>query len=277
MDAIALGSFIRVRRDALQPEDVGLHRGQRRRTAGLRREEVAALAGMSSDYLARIERGDGPLPSPQIIGALARALRLTIEERDHLLLEAGHLPPARTGASEHVGPGLLRVLDGLHGIPAQVMGPAGETLAQNPTAVALFGDETRFSGRARSAPYRWFTDPGARVLYPAADHDHHGRAQVSRLQHAVARLGPRSTPGMIAEELRAASPEFAALWATGGVGVRFTEAKRFLHPEVGELELHCQTTIDPDLSQTLLIFTATPGSASAEKLGLLGVIGAYPA
>lgn len=273
MDAVALGAFVRARRDSLQPEDLGLNRGRRRRTAGLRREEVAALAGMSSDYLARIERGDAPQPSRQIIGALARALRLTIEERDHLLLEAGHLPPARSLPSDHVNPGLLRVLDSLRGVPAQVLGPTGDTLAQNRTAVALFGDETRYQGLARSAPYRWFTDPASRALYPTADHEHHSRVQVSLLQSAVARLGPRSAPATIVDELQAVSEEFTTLWRSGEIGVRHTEEKRFLHPEVGALQLYCQTTIDPDYFQTLLLFTATPGSESAEKLALLGVLG----
>lgn len=274
MDQIAVGTFIRARRAALQPEDVGLRRGARRRTAGLRREEVAELADMSADYLSRLERGDGPQPSEQMINSLARGLRLTLDERDHLLLLAGHRVPARTGSSSHVSPGLMRILDTVSDTPAQVMGSLGETLAQNSTAVALFGDETRYTGLARSAAYRWFTDPAARSLYPPADHAHHGRVQVSQLQSVAARLtGPQTEP--LLSYLRENSAEFAVLWAQNEVGLRFSEQKRFIHPEVGDLTLHCQTAIDPDQLQALLVFTATPGSGSADKLRLLGVLGTY--
>lgn len=151
MDLTGIGAFLRVRREALTPEDVGLRRGPRRRTPGLRREEVADLAGMSVDYLARLERGSGPQPSEQMIGALARGLRLTLDERDHLLLLAGHHPPARPGSGMHVNPGLMRILDRLTDTPAQVMGPLGETVAQNPCAVALLGEETKYEGLDRSA------------------------------------------------------------------------------------------------------------------------------
>ena len=145
MDQIEVGRFIRTRREAMQPEDVGLRRGSRRRSIGLRREEVADLADMSADYLSRLERGAGPQPSAQMINALARGLRLTVYERDHLLLLAGHRSSARPGSSTHVNPGLMRILDRLIDTPAQVMGLLGETIAQNPTAVALLGDETHHS------------------------------------------------------------------------------------------------------------------------------------
>jgi transcriptional regulator with XRE-family HTH domain len=273
MDRIAMGAFIRARREALQPEDVGLRRGARRRTAGLRREEVSALSDMSADYLARLERGAGPHPSAQMIGALSRGLRLTADERDHLLLLAGHRPPARPGSDDHVSPGLMRILDRLTDTPAQVMGALGETLAQNATAIALLGDESHYSGPIRSAAYRWFTDPTARSLYPTEDHDHHGRVQVAQLRNAGARLGPTSAAAELARHLRERSPEFAALWDENEVGVRHSQEKRFLHPEVGELSLYCQLVLDPDQMQALLVFTATPGTESAEKVRLLSVLG----
>lgn len=275
MDQHALGAFIRSRREALQPEDVGLRRGPRRRTSGLRREEVAGISDMSADYLARLERGDGPQPSEQIVNALARGLRMTVDERNHLLLLAGHTPPTATQVDELVSPGLLRILDSLTATPAQVLGPLGETLAQNATAVALFGDETRFTGPARSAPYRWFTQPSARDLYPLEDHDHQSRVQVSQLQYTAALLGPKSRTAKLVAELQRRSPEFAALWEERQIGLRHSEEKRFLHPEVGPISLHCQTILDIDQHQTLLVLTATPGSDSAEKLRLLNVVGTY--
>lgn len=274
MHQIELGTFLRARREALQPEDVGLRRGSRRRTAGLRREEVADLSDMSADYLARLERGDGPQPSEQMVNALARGLRLTVDERDHLLLLAGHRPPARTGSDAHVSPGLMRILDRLTDTPAQVMGPLGETLVQNATAVALFGDETHYLGPSRSAALRWFTDSSARSLYPPEDHEHHGRVQVSQLRDAAARLGASATATLVGH-LQRHSAEFASLWAAHDVGLRYSEEKRFVHPEVGELSLYCQVVVDPDQLLSLLVLTATPGSESAERLRLLTVVGAY--
>ena len=275
MDQDAVGEFLRSRREALQPEDVGLRRGARRRTRGLRREEVASLADVSTDYLARLERGDGSQPSEQVIGALARALRLTLDERDHLVLLAGHRPPTRADTDRHVSPGLMRILDSLIDTPAQVMGPVGETLAQNPAATALFGDETRYEGPARSAAYRWFTHPDGRLLYPGEDHPHQSRVQVAQLRAAAARLGPGSEAAALIAELARSSTEFATLWAAGEVVVRNSEEKHFIHPEVGALTLFCQTALDTDRAQTLLVLTPTPGTDSAEKLRLLTVLGTY--
>lgn len=275
MDLYAMGDFLRSRREALQPEDVGLRRSARRRASGLRREEVAALADVSTDYLARLERGDGSQPSEQVIAALARALRLSLDERHHLVLLAGHRPPARLDSDGHVSPGLMRILDSLHGTPAQVMGPVGETLAQNPAAIALFGDETRFEGPARSAAFRWFTDPNVRHLYSLEDHAHQSRVQVAQLRAAAARLGPDSKASALIAELRRCSAEFATVWAAGEIGVRNSEEKHLMHPEVGTLSLFCQASLDTDRAQTLLVLTPTPGTDSAEKLRLLTVLGTY--
>ena len=157
-----LAEFLRRRRETLRPGDVGLLQGPRRRTGGLRREEVAALAGMSTDYYARLEQQRGPQPSVQIATALARALRLTLDERDHLFGLIGHNAPARFHPSEHVSPTLMRVLDRLGDCPALVLSDLADTLAQNPLSTALSGDQTRHTGLARSAYYRWFTDPAER-------------------------------------------------------------------------------------------------------------------
>src|SRR6478752_8640757 len=170
MDRAQLADFLRRRREALQPEDVGLRRGSRRRTAGLRREEVAELSDMSTDYYSRLEQARGPQPSEQMLAAMARGLRLTLDERDHLFRLAGHTAPARALRSDHISPGIMRILDRLADTPAQVMTELGETLAQTPAARALFGDETRFEGFARSVGYRWFTDAAVRAVYPPEDH-----------------------------------------------------------------------------------------------------------
>src|SRR4051795_5070435 len=180
-----LADFLRRRRETLQPGDVGLSPGSRRRTAGLRREEVAALAGMSTDYYARLEQQRGPQPSIQIVTALARALRLTPDESDHLFALIGHNAPARFYHYEHVSPTLLRVLDRLHDSPALVLSDLGDVLAQNPLSVALTRDQTLHTGLASSAYYRWFTDPTERLYYPEEDHPQLGRTHVACLRAAL--------------------------------------------------------------------------------------------
>jgi transcriptional regulator with XRE-family HTH domain len=270
-DRESLGAFLRARREALQPEDVGLRRGSRRRTRGLRREEVADLCNMSADYFARLERGHGPSPSQQMTAAIARGLRLTPDERDHLFVLCGHRTPHRRLRDEHISPGLMRVLDRLQDTPAQVMGPLGETLLQTPPAVALLGEETHYTGEARSAPYRWFTDPDARRRYLPDDHDRNSRVNVAILRAMSTREGPRAAN--LVTSLLSQSEEFATLWKRQEVGLRWSEAKRFVHPQVGRIDLFCQNLQDPDQSQALLIFTATPGTESHEKLALLNVLG----
>jgi transcriptional regulator with XRE-family HTH domain len=274
MDRNELGHFLRTRREALQPEDVGLPSRSRRRTAGLRREDVAELSGMSADYYARLERGSGPQPSEQMTAALARGLRLSLDERDHLFLLAGHSAPRRALRAQHVSPGLMRVLDRLDDTPAQIMGALGETLAQTGLATALFGDETKHTGPARSAVYRWFTAPHARRLYPTEDHPHHSRIHVAQLRSVATQHGPQSPAAHLAHTLTGLSDEFAELWNDHQVGLRYTDQKRFIHPEVGRIDLYCQILLDPDQTHSLLIFTATPGSDSHDKLALLAVLGA---
>ena len=169
IDRPELAAFLKQRREALQPEDVGLPRGQRRRTRGLRREEVAGLCHMSTDYYARLERGTGPAPSEQMIASIAQGPHLSLDERDHVFRLAGQSPPVRGAASEHVSPGLLRIMDRLHDTPAEIISEIGETLRQTPLAAALTGDATHRTGPDRSLGYRWFTDPAVQQSYPLED------------------------------------------------------------------------------------------------------------
>lgn len=274
IDRTGLADFLRRHREALQPEDVGLPRGQRRRTAGLRREEVAMLCSMSTDYYSRLERERGPQPSEQMVGAIAQGLRLSLGERDHLFRLAGHNPPPRGATSEHVGPGLLRILDRLTDTPAEIITELGETLRQTPTGVALTGDAGRYSGKARSIGYRWFTDPATRSLYLPEDHAHMTRMFVAGLRELATLRGPGSRAAGLVTELLERSAEFRSVWDTHEVGLGPMEIKRFVHPEVGVLELSCQTLVDPDQAHRLLVYTAAPGSESHERLRLLAVIGA---
>ncbi|MDT0269595.1 helix-turn-helix transcriptional regulator [Streptomyces sp. DSM 44915] len=274
IDRTGLAEFLRRRREALQPEDVGLPRGLRRRTSGLRREEVAGLCHMSTDYYARLERERGPQPSEQMVASIAQGLHLSLDERDHLFRLAGHHPPARGAASEHVSPGLLRILDRLHDTPAEIVSELGETLRQTPLGVALTGDLTRFRGPARSIGYRWFTDPTTRRLYAPEDHAFLSRMFASNLRGVVALRGPESRAARYVELLSERSEEFRRVWEEHEIGVRPHEVKNFVHPAVGPLELHCQRLLDPQQSHLLLVYTAVPGSESYERLRLLSVLGA---
>ena len=230
MDRGALADFLRRRREALRPEEVGLPVGARRRTRGLRREEVAALAAMSTDYYTRLEQQRGPQPSEQMLASLARALRLTGDERDYLFQIAGHNPPTPATAAAHVAPALLRVLDRLSDTPALILSNLGETLVQNRMADALFGDKSGHTGLARSEIYRWFTDPAERLRYPEHDRDRQSRAQVANLRAAYGSMGPRSRAGELARALQKASPEFAALWERHEVARRFEDTRRSSTP-----------------------------------------------
>jgi len=273
MDRPALADFLRRRRAELQPADVGLSAGARRRAPGLRREEVAALTGMSADYYTRLEQGRGPQPSEQMLAALARALRLTDDERDYLFRVAGHAAPDRGSGLPHVAPALLRVLDRLDDTPALILSELGETLVANRLATALFGDASARTGFARSDVWRWFTEPEARELYPEGDRERQSRALVANLRAAYGRTGPRSRAGALVDALRAESAEFAALWERHEVARRFEDHKVLIHPELGPIELDCQVLFTEDQSQALLVLTAPPRSEGAEKLALLGVVG----
>lgn len=274
IDRTGLAEFLRTRRGALQPEDVGLPRGQRRRTSGLRREEVATLCHMSVDYYARLERERGPQPSEQMIASMAQGLHLTRAERDHLFRLAGLRPPGLTAGGDHISPGMLRIFDRLTDTPAEIVTELGETLRQTPLGVALVGDLTRFRGPSRSIGYRWFTEPAGRDLYPPEDHEFYSRMYVSGLRGVLTLRGPDSQAAGLAEQLTTDSEEFRTLWKEHEVGIRPKEIKRFRHPAVGDLEVNCQILHDPEQSHALLVYTAVPGSESYEKLELLSVIGA---
>jgi transcriptional regulator with XRE-family HTH domain len=273
MDRAALASFLRHRREALQPADVGLPAGARRRARGLRREEVAALAVMSADYYTRLEQRRGPQPSEQMLASLARALRLTGGERDYQFQMAGHTPPASVSAGTHVAPALLRVLDRLEDTPALILSSLGETLVQNRMAEALLGDKSGYTGLARSEIYRWFTNPSERLRYPKDDRDRQSRAQVANLRAAYGSMGPRSRAGELVRALQKASAEFAGLWERHEVAKRFEDHKTLVHPELGPIELDCQVLFTEDQSQALLVLTAPPRTEGYEKLQLLAVLG----
>ncbi|MEN3265794.1 helix-turn-helix domain-containing protein [Pseudonocardia sp.] len=273
MDAREFGAFLASRRARIRPADVGLPTGPRRRVPGLRRDEVATLAGASVDYYTELERGRGAHPSVQMLAALARALRLSSDERDHLFHLAGQPAPATGGSADHVQPALLALLDRLETTPARIITDLDVTLAQNRLAQALLGDPARGSGPAASFVYRWFSDPASRGLYPVEDHPQHARDFVADLRAAVARRGRDAEAAELVARLRAASAEFAALWDSGDIAVRRLVRKRIVHPALGVIELDCQRLVSEDGRQRLLLFTAPPGSPAIGQLELLSVVG----
>jgi transcriptional regulator with XRE-family HTH domain len=275
VDRAQLAGFLRARREALRPEDVGLPHGSRRRTSGLRREEVAVLSGVSSDYYSRIEQQRGPMPSEQILAAIARGLHLTVDERDHVFRLAGYEVPHRIPRTDHPNAGMLRVLDRMEDTPAQVENHLGVTLKQTGPAVALLGDQTSYSGLSRSRAYRWFTDPAERSLLLPEDHGQHSRTLTALLAAAYARTGERSPAGDLVRALRARSDEFDRIWNSHPVVGPSCEPKRLRHPELGVIELYGQTLLDPEQSQAVMIFTAAPGTDSHDKLRLLSALGRH--
>ncbi|WP_106970834.1 MULTISPECIES: helix-turn-helix transcriptional regulator [Streptomyces] len=269
-----LGTFLRSRRARIRPADVGLLHGPRRRVPGLRRDEVAQLAGASVDYYNELERGAGSQPSEQMIAALARALRLTADERDYLYHLADRPVPAPGGPASHVHPGMSDLLTRLTSTPAQVITDLHVTLVQNPLAVALLGDHSGFQGARASFIHRWFTDPDARQLYPEADHAAQSRAFVADLRAAAARRDAKDAEARsMIGTLLGASQEFAALWADHDVAFRRDDRKRLNHPTLGLIEVNCLNLFSEDGRQRLLWFTPAIGTESAELLDLLAVLG----
>lgn len=268
-----LADFLRHRREGIRPAEVGIPEGPRRRTSGLRREEVAMLAGMSVDYVVRLEQGRSSQPSTQLLGALARALRLSDDERDYLFHLAGHRPPPADGVARLARAGLVRMLDLLGDTPALVLSDLGEILAQNRASVLLMGgDHTGLSGDRRYVVYRWFTDPAARAVHPPEEHEHQARQLVADLRAAVGRRHGDPTVAGLVDRLQAASADFRRLWAEHEVAVRRADRKTMLHPRVGRLRMDCETLVTPDQGQQLLVLT--PADAEArERLELLRVLG----
>ncbi|MEU6147843.1 helix-turn-helix transcriptional regulator [Streptomyces sp. NPDC047081] len=262
-----LGEYLRARRAQARPEDSGLPVSARRRVKGLRREEVAMLAGVSTDYYVRLEQGRERNPSAQVLDALAGALRLDADAVDHLHRLAR---PARgrvrtRKAPEQVSPALLRMMDGWHTTPAVVLGRCMNVLAHNPLGRALFAGHTHSDDLLRLV----FLDPDAREFYP--DWERAAANTVGALRAAAGT--DHDDPHVIRTvgELSLKSPEFRRLWARHDIRRKTHETKRLRHPLVGELTLDYESfTINSAPGQQLVVYEAAPGSPSAETLALLG-------
>jgi len=269
-----LGTYLRTWRARLRPADVGLPAAGPRRARGLRREEVAALAGISVDYLVRLEQGRAMRPSAAVLAALSRALRLDPDERDHLYTVAGHLPPKRTHVCSHVTPGIQRMVDRLGDVPVAVFDAAWTIVLWNPLWAALMGDPSGRAGRERNIAWRTFTKGGSSWVSktPAA-----ARAFeefiVADLRRVSANYPDDAELVRLLADLRRVSTSFDTLWQRQLIAHPDSGPKTIEHPEVGPVTVDCDvlTAVGTDLR--IIVYTAAPSSPDAEKLELVRVLG----
>lgn len=281
LDLGRVAELLRTRRRALQPEDVGFARGRRRRTPGLRREEVAALCSISTAYYSRLERtrgaeATGPRPSPATLAGIARGLRLTRAGRDTLFAAAGYAAGDDEGCT-HVDPGVMLLLDRLADTPAHSVGLLGEALWQTRASKSLIGDLSRHTGRARSGYYRWFIDSRERQRYASIDHRAISAEITADLRHTLSRTRAGRTVRDLVGILLSRSEEFAALWESPDLREEpFTiEPRTFNHPSLGPLQLQREVLTADDRSQRVVVYHAIPGTTDDTTMQLLSVIGQH--
>ncbi|MDK0519922.1 helix-turn-helix transcriptional regulator [Streptomyces sp. ML-6] len=275
MDRRELAGFLRSRRERIAPAEVGLPAGPRRRTPGLRREEVAQLAFISTEYYTRLEQARAPHPSREVLVQIARALRLSDAERDHLHHLAGTPPGPLPGPSREVRQSIVDPLDRLPEAAALVLSATYEVIAWNGLAAALMEDFSALSRRDRNLVRRAFLGPHrhGRPLYGVSDADAFVRTSAQHLRAAAARYPDDPEVTGLVEELLAGSEEFARIWAGHDVTARPTLCKTFHHPLVGPVSVNCDVLDIADRDQRVVIYTAAPGSPSEQALRLLSVIG----
>lgn len=228
---------------------------------------------MSTDYYTRLEQRRGPHPSTQILGSLARALRLDDDERDHLYILAGQAAPTRIGADRHVGPGLMHLLTKLDDTPACVVTDLGEILASNAMFDALSGGAPDYTGLDRYVVWRFFMNPDARRMFVEEDWEGLAHKHVADLRAVSARRAGDKEIAPLLARLRAESEEFEKVWSEHRVAFKAPAIKRFVHPDVGVVAVHCETLATQKEGQHLMVYSPQPGTDARQKLDLLGVIG----
>ncbi|HEX7307564.1 helix-turn-helix transcriptional regulator [Lentzea sp.] len=273
MAATEFGRAVRRWRDRLSPEAAGLPEGSHRRAAGLRREELSSLAGISVDYVTRLEQGRASNPSSQVVEALARALRLSAAEREHLFRLAELVPPGAAMVPAHVTPSVQRMLDRLAGTPVAVFDACWTLLVANQEYAALMGDPTGVRGNERNGVWRTFVSGGSRARQSPEELDALKVAQVADLRAAAARYPADGQLQRLVGELRAHSERFAELWEAGAVGRHVAARKTIEHPRVGDVTLDCDVMTVAGSDLRIMIYTAEPGTEDAERLALLTVLG----
>jgi transcriptional regulator with XRE-family HTH domain len=272
-NASELGPALRAWRDRVVPAAVGLPANGPRRAAGLRREELALLAGVSADYITRLEQGRATTPSAQVLIALARALRLSAAERQHLFLLAGQPVPAAGRVPAHLTPGVQRLLDQLDGTPVSVYDAAWTIIAWNPLWAALVGDPSALRGRDRNVMWRHFTGPGGRISHTPEQNEAFEASAVADLRSITARYPDDPDLRRLVADLCQASTRFAGLWEARAVGTHEADRKTVHHPDVGPLVLDCDVLTVSGSDLRIVAYTAAPGSEAAGQLRLLAVLG----
>jgi transcriptional regulator with XRE-family HTH domain len=273
LDHDELAGCLRSWRDRVSPAEAGFAAGRGRRVSGLRREEVAQLAGVSVDYLARLEQGRAGNPSPSVLASLARALRLSHDERAHLFRLAGHAEPRLGTVNRHIGPGVQRLLDRLGDVPVMVVDASWQVVAANLLATALLGDLSSASGRDRNLAWRHFTGAPSRLVRSEEEEAAADAEIVGDLREALGRYPDDEPLKGLVDDLRAGSARFASAWDEHPVARRAASRKTFRHPEIGELTLDCDVLVVQGSDLRLVVYTAASGSTGAEALALLRTIG----
>jgi transcriptional regulator with XRE-family HTH domain len=274
VDRAELATVLRTARARLTPADAGLPGGSRRQVPGLRREEVASLAGVSVDYVVRLEQGRGPKPSEQVLGALTRALRLTDVDRDLVFRLAGSEPPQAGRIPMVIRPSVLRLLDRLADLPVLVLSAKSDVLAWNPLSAALLGDFSAIPVAQRNIMWQRFLGTGTgRIVMTPEEADSNAAACVGCLR-AVKATYPHD-PGLtrLLTELRTGSREFESHWQAGRSSAMHSLTKTIAHPDLGALTLDCDAMHVPDADQTVIIYSAAPHTHTAAALDLLRVTG----
>ena len=276
--ATGLGPTIRAWRDRLSPAAAGLPTGRVRRATGLRREELAELAGVSVDYVVRLEQGRATTPSAQVVSALARALQLTVAERDHLFRLARLIPPADDQISDHIPPGVHRVVARLGDAAAAVFAADWQLIWWNRTWAALLGDPSAAPPGLRNFARDTFPVGSAgpqlsQWPVTSLDAGHTSASVVSDLRRATGRFPRDRRLAELIRVLTEGNPQFAELWATGTVSAHREDRKIVEHPAVGPIIVDCDTLTDGDAELKIVILTAAPGTEDETKLRLATIAG----
>lgn len=275
MDKHELGAFLRSRRERLRPEDVGLPAGPRRRTPGLRREEVAVLAHISTEYYVRLEQARAPRPSADVLAGISGALHLTDAESDHLHVLAGTAPNRRRLHQREVRPSIVALLERLPSTAGFVLSVAFEVLVWNDLAAALMEDFSKSAPGERNLARRAFLAPeDAPPLYGISDAAAFRQQVVVELRSAAARYPEDPVIADLIEELRQSSEHFARLWERRDIQPVSMLTKTFTHPTIGAIRVDCDNLHLAEQDQTLVLYSAPTGSDAADALQFLGAISA---
>lgn len=275
MDEWEFGRTVRRWRDRVVPTAVGVPVGGRRRAIGLRREELAALAGISIDYLTRLEQGRATSPSVQVVESLARSLRVSDAERDLLFRLAGHASPGPGLVSSRITPSVQRLLDRLAHTPVAVYDACWTLLLANPPYDALMGPTSNWRGIERNSLWRNIVGPGSRAVHSTEERAEFEAGLVADLRLTSARYPADPRLKQLIADLMAQSPRFVELWDAEVPQLRhdFGRHKVIDHPEVGRIALDCDTLIVASDDLRIMIYTAEPGTDDAERLALAAVVG----